>query len=91
LADEIAEVLRVAATFEIRSVKFAGGETLLHQDLFEIVDSVPRGREPSLITNGTLLADQTSTLKDADLWRVNVSLNSLNSETCKKISTIRIY
>jgi cyclic pyranopterin phosphate synthase len=91
LADEIAEVLQVAATFEIRSGKFTGGETLLRQDLFEIVESVPRGMEPSLTTNGTLLADQTSTLKDADFWRVDVSLNSLNSETCKKISAIRIY
>ena len=87
-AEEIAEILRVAATFEIRSVKFTGGEPLLRPDLIEIVKSVPRGMESSLTTNGTLLADQASALKDAGLMRVNVSLDSLNSETYKKITGI---
>ena len=31
-AEEIAEILRVAATFAIRSVKFTGGEPLLRPD-----------------------------------------------------------
>jgi len=87
-AEEIAEILRVAATFEIRSVKFTGGEPLLRPDLIEIVKSVPRGMESSLTTNGTLLADQASALKDAGLRRVNVSLDSLNSDTYKKITGI---
>ncbi len=87
-AVEIAEVLRVAAAFEIRSVKFTGGEPLLRTDLGEIIKSVPRGMECSLTTNGTLLADQVSALKDAGLRRVNVSLDSLNSETYKKITGI---
>ncbi len=87
-AAEIAEVLRVAATFEIRSVKFTGGEPLLRPDLIEIVTSVPRGMESSLTTNGTLLADCASALKDAGLRRVNVSLDSLNPDTYKKITGI---
>jgi cyclic pyranopterin phosphate synthase len=36
-AGEIAEVLRVAAVFDIRSVKFTGGEPLLRPDLLEII------------------------------------------------------
>jgi cyclic pyranopterin phosphate synthase len=84
-AGEIAEVLRVAAAFEIRSVKFTGGEPLLRTDLGEIVKSVPRGMECSLTTNGTLLADQVSALKDAGLRRVNVSLDSLNPETLSDV------
>ena len=87
-AGEIAEVLRVAATFEIRSVKFTGGEPLLRPDLIEIVRSVPRSMESSLTTNGTLLADCASALKDAGLRRVNVSLDSLNPDTYKKITGI---
>lgn len=87
-AEEIAEVLRVAATFEIRSVKFTGGEPLLRTDLIDIVKSVPRAMESSLTTNGTLLADCASALKDAGLRRVNVSLDSLNPETYKKITGI---
>jgi cyclic pyranopterin phosphate synthase len=87
-AEEIAEVLRVAATFEIRSVKFTGGEPLLRTDLIDIVTSVPRAMESSLTTNGTLLADCAAALKDAGLRRVNVSLDSLNPETYKKITGI---
>jgi cyclic pyranopterin phosphate synthase len=85
-AGEIAEVLRVAAVFDIRSVKFTGGEPLLRPDLLEIIKSVPLNMESSLTTNGTLLADQASALKGAGLKRVNISLDSLNPDTYKKIT-----
>lgn len=85
-AEEIAEILRVAAKFEIRSVKFTGGEPLLRPDLLEIVQSVPAGMESSLTTNGTLLADLAPGLKSSGLRRVNVSLDSLNPETYNKIT-----
>ena len=84
--EEIAEILRVAAKFEIRSVKFTGGEPLLRPDLLEIVRAVPPGMESSLTTNGTLLADLAFRLKEAGLRRVNVSIDSLNPETFKKIT-----
>jgi len=87
-AGDIAEVLQAAATFEIRSVKFTGGEPLLRPDLIEIVKAVPRGMESSLTTNGTLLADCASALKSAGLRRVNVSLDSLNPDTYKRITGI---
>lgn len=83
---EIAEILRVAAKFEIRSVKFTGGEPLLRPDLLDIVRSVPSGMESSITTNGILLADLATELKEAGLRRVNVSLDSLNPDTYKKIS-----
>jgi GTP 3',8-cyclase len=85
-AGEIAEVLRVAAAFDIRSVKFTGGEPLLRPDLHEIIKSVPQCMESSLTTNGTLLADQATALKGAGLKRVNISLDSLNPKTYKKIT-----
>jgi len=83
---EIAEVLRVAAGFGIRSIKFTGGEPLLRPDLIEIVRSVPAGVESSLTTNGTLLAGLAADLKQAGLRRVNVSIDSLDPSTYKKIA-----
>ena len=80
-AEEIAEILKVAAEFSIRSVKFTGGEPLLRSDLLEIIRSVPQGMESSLTTNGVLLAGMAADLKSAGLSRVNVSLDSLNRET----------
>jgi cyclic pyranopterin phosphate synthase len=85
-AAEIAEVLRVAAGFGIRSVKFTGGEPMLRTDLIEIVRSVPAGMESSITTNGTLLAGLAADLKQAGLRRVNVSLDSLDPATYKKIT-----
>jgi cyclic pyranopterin phosphate synthase len=87
-AGDIAEILRVAAKFEIRSVKFTGGEPLLRPDLVSIVQSVPAGMESSLTTNGTLLADLARDLKTSGLRRVNVSIDSLNPETYKKITGV---
>ena len=85
-AAEIAEVLRVAAGFGIRSVKFTGGEPMLRPDLIEIIKSVPVGMESSLTTNGTLLAGLAADLKQAGLRRVNVSIDSLHPATYKKIT-----
>jgi len=84
--DEIAEILKVAAKFGIRSVKFTGGEPLLRQDIVDIVRSVPPGMESSMTTNGTLLARYAQDLKAAGMKRVNVSLDSVNHETYRKIT-----
>ena len=85
-AAEIAEVLRVAAGFGIRSVKFTGGEPTLRPDLIEIIKSGPAGMESSITTNGTLLAGLAADLKQAGLRRVNVSIDSLDPATYKKIT-----
>jgi GTP 3',8-cyclase len=85
-AAEISEVLRVAAGFGIRSIKFTGGEPMLRSDLIEIVQSVPAGIESSITTNGTLLAGLATDLKQAGLRRVNVSIDSLDPATYKKIT-----
>ena len=85
-AAEIAEVLRVAAGFGIRSVKFTGGEPTLRPDLIEIIKSVPAGMESSITTNGTLLAGLAADLKQAGLRRVNVSIDSLDPATYRKIT-----
>jgi len=85
-AAEIAEILQVAAHFGIRSVKLTGGEPMLRPDLLEIIKSVPAGMESSITTNGTNLAGLAADLKQAGLRRVNVSIDSLDHDTYKKIT-----
>lgn len=84
--DEIKEILRVADKFGIRHVKFTGGEPLLRRDLTDIISSVPGSMESSLTTNGVLLRGIAADLRRAGLKRVNVSLDSLNRETYKRIT-----
>jgi len=83
---EIGNVLSTAAKFEIRSVKFTGGEPLLREDIVDIVRLVPESMESSITTNGILLADYAEELKEAGMSRVNISLDSLNPDTYKKIT-----
>lgn len=85
-ASQIAEVIRVAGKFDIRSVKFTGGEPLLRKDLAEILESIPEGMESSMTTNGILLGDMAEDLRKAGLSRVNVSLDSLDPSTYKEIT-----
>ncbi len=85
-AREIGNVLATAAAFDIRSVKFTGGEPLLREDLVDIVSRVPDSMESSITTNGILLADSAAELKEAGMSRVNVSLDSLNPDTYKQIT-----
>lgn len=84
--EEIAEVMRVGAKFDIKSVKFTGGEPLVRKDLAEIVRSVPDGMESSLTTNGTLLAPSAHELKEAGLSRVNISLDTLKPDRYRAIT-----
>jgi len=84
--EQVAEILRVAAKFGIRSVKFTGGEPLLRKDIIDIVRSVPPGMESSMTTNGILLAKYARDLKDAGMKRVNVSIDSINPATYRKIT-----
>lgn len=84
--DDIAEILKTAHHFGIRSVKFTGGEPTLRRDLADIIRSVPQGMESSMTTNGTLLARYADDYKAAGLSRVNISIDSLREETYQKIT-----
>ena len=85
-AEEIIEIMNVAAKFGIRSIKFTGGEPLLRPDILDIIRAVPPGIESSVTTNGILLGNMAEPLKRAGLCRVNVSLDSLNPDTYKRIT-----
>ncbi|MGA2934987.1 MAG: GTP 3',8-cyclase MoaA [Methanomicrobiales archaeon] len=83
---DIREILRIAASLGIRSVKFTGGEPLVREDILEIVRAVPRGLESSMTTNGILLKRYARDLKEAGLSRINVSLDSLDPACYREIT-----
>jgi len=77
--DEIERIVGVASSMGIRKVKITGGEPLMRNDITEIVRRIsPLVGEVSMTTNGTWLAQFASSLKDAGLKRVNVSLHTLD-------------
>ena len=83
---EVERIVRVAREFDIRTVKFTGGEPLVRQDMEEIVDRTVRQIDDvSLTTNGSMLAKRAEALRDAGLKRVNVSVDSLDPEAFRDI------
>jgi len=87
-AEEIGETVGLAAEFGVRKVKLTGGEPLLRRDVIEILRAIPKPpiEEVSMATNGTLLAGLAHDLKEAGLDRVNISLDTLDSETYASIT-----
>jgi len=82
----ICGIIREAAKFGVRKVKFSGGEPLFRKDFEEILACLPPLKEISATTNGVLLEKRAKTLKAAGLDRVNVSLDSLDPEKYEKIT-----
>jgi GTP 3',8-cyclase len=76
---EIERIVSVAREFEIRSVKFTGGEPLVRADMEEVVARTVRHvADVSLTTNGSMLARRAEGLRNAGLKRVNVSIDALD-------------
>ena len=86
-ADALRDIIDVAAEFNIRKLKFSGGEPLLRKDFVDIVASVSDSMDNiSVTTNGTLLAGIAGDLADAGMDRVNISLDTLDEAKYKFIS-----
>jgi cyclic pyranopterin phosphate synthase len=88
-ADEIVQVVRVAAGMGFRKFRLTGGEPLVRRDLLEIVRGIkliPGVDVIGLSTNGTKLAALAQPLHDAGLRTVNVSLDALDAEVYRRVT-----
>ena len=88
--EEIIRLIRIGVTrLGITTVRLTGGEPLLRQDLEWLVAAIA-DLDPApaiaLTTNGIGLADRAATLAAAGLKRINVSLDTLDPETFKRIT-----
>jgi cyclic pyranopterin phosphate synthase len=88
--EEIVRLVGIAVgELGVREVRFTGGEPLLRPGLVGIVTACARldpRPELSLTTNGIGLARTASALASAGLDRVNVSLDTLDAETFRRLS-----
>lgn len=81
--EEIAELVRAAASVGVRSIRLSGGEPLIRRNLDRLVAeiaAVPGIEDIALSTNGLLLEEQIEGLVAAGLSRINVSLDTLDPE-----------
>jgi GTP 3',8-cyclase len=81
--EEIASIVRAAASIGVRSIRLTGGEPLIRRDLDRLVAmiaAIPGIDDIALSTNALLLADQAPALVAAGLRRVNISLDTLQED-----------
>lgn len=87
--DEILLVLRVAAELGVRKVRLTGGEPTVRHGLVDLVRRIAAINgisDIAMTTNGVMLGRLAQPLADAGLGRVNVSLDTLDSEQFHRIT-----
>jgi GTP 3',8-cyclase len=87
--EEIAHFVAVAAPLGIDKVRLTGGEPLMRRGLERLVAMlavIPGIADIGLTTNGLLLAPHARELYEAGLRRINISLDTLDTERFRQIS-----
>jgi cyclic pyranopterin phosphate synthase len=87
-ATEYTEIIQELAQLGITSVRLTGGEPFLRADFADILANIAQieGIELSLTTNGILLTPHLSLLKQQGIKKLNISLDSLQADTFRKIT-----
>jgi cyclic pyranopterin phosphate synthase len=89
--EECARLVRIFVDLGVSKVRITGGEPLVRKHaikLFQDVGSLSGLRELTLTTNGSQLDRYAADLYAAGVRRVNISLDSLNAETFRRITRV---
>ena len=87
--EECVEIARAAASCGITKVRLTGGEPLVRQGILEIcrgISEIPEISELCLTTNGSLLPKLATSLRQAGVDRLNISLDTLNPKRFQEMS-----
>lgn len=87
--EEIERLAKIFVGLGVEKIRLTGGEPLLRKDLPLLVkklSEIEGLKDIGLTTNGVLLPKYAVELKEAGLLRVNVSLDTLDSELFGKIN-----
>ena len=87
--EECARLVRIFVELGVSKVRITGGEPLVRKNalwLFNEIGKLKKLKELVVTTNGSQLEKQAKALKAAGVKRINVSLDSLNSERFKTIT-----
>jgi GTP 3',8-cyclase len=81
--EELEEIVSVFARLGVRKVRLTGGEPTVRHGIVDLVrrmSGVPGIEQVVMTTNGHLLADLATPLRDAGLSAVNVSVDTLDPD-----------
>ena len=83
------KIAKAFARCGIQKIRVTGGEPLVRQDVCEIIRllrSIPQIETLALTTNGVYLGQTAQALKDAGLDSVNISLDSTDGSTYRRLT-----
>lgn len=87
--EEIARVVHVGSALGLSKIRLTGGEPTVRRDLPQLVAmlrAIPGIDEIAMTTNAARLDELAQPLKDAGLDRVNISLDTLQSDRAAQLS-----
>jgi len=87
--EEITRLVRIFTGLGVTKVRFTGGEPLLRRELpalVRMVAAVPGLEDLALTSNGVLLPELATDLRDAGLNRLTVSLDTLRPDRFQTLS-----
>lgn len=87
--EELTEIVQAAYTLGIRKIRLTGGEPLVRKGLITLcrnIRGISDDIELGITTNGSLLPDMAIDLKNAGVDRLNISLDTLNPDTFRRIT-----
>ncbi len=87
--EEMLRVVQACVKLGVDKIRITGGEPLLRKGITsfirQLVD-IPGIREVGLTTNGSLLEENASLLKEAGISRINISLDTLKRSRFKELT-----
>jgi cyclic pyranopterin phosphate synthase len=89
--EECERIVRAFVDLGVSKVRITGGEPLVRKDaieLFRAVGNLPGLRELVLTTNGSQLTQRAQELRAAGVARINISLDSLDADTFRRITRV---
>jgi len=87
--EEIARLVRIFTRLGVEKVRLTGGEPLVRRELatlVEMLSAIPGVSDLTLTTNGVLLPEYATELRDAGLHRVTVSLDADDDATFMRMN-----
>lgn len=87
--EELELVARAFVALGVSKVRLTGGEPLIRHNIMSLIDNIGQldGLEDfTLTTNGSQLEKRAQQLRDSGIQRINISIDSLQTERFKKIT-----
>lgn len=87
--EEIIYIANVFVELGIKKIRITGGEPLLRQNVLKLLQNLGKNKlleELAITTNGSKMEEMATPLKQAGVKRVNISLDTLDTNKFKQIT-----